>query len=178
VDPEFSDLKSAGALRGVVDVGANIAANDAIDAQNDAADAAYHNKQMWYDAAKNLPVFGDIVDKLGKVPGAEDVLKDVLVGDGPVPIDPNPVGRVNEDLIKHAVVNKLLQLGSGDTALLTGVGVVDDAGQLRPFGDPAVIDKQLTDAVDAYLSSLGTPMNTAWDGYGDYYKNVVEGQGK
>jgi hypothetical protein len=56
--------------------------------------------------------------------------------------------------------------------------VVDDAGQLRPFADPAVSDKQLTDAVDAYLSSLGTPMNTAWDGYGQYYEKVVEGQGK
>jgi hypothetical protein len=105
-------------------------------------------------------------------------LKDVLVGDDPVPIEPAQLDRVNEDLIKHAVVNKLLALGTGDVSLLTDKGVVDGAGQLMSFGAAGVTDKQLTDAVDAYLSSLGVQMNTAWDGYRSYYQDVVEGQGK
>jgi hypothetical protein len=178
VNLEFSDLKSSGALQGVIDGGANIAANDVIDAQNLAADKAFQNKQLWYDAAKNLPIFGDIVDKVGKVPGAEDMLKDLLVGDAPVPIDPQHVERINEDLIKHTAVNKLLQIGAGDTGLLVGANVVDTNGELKPFGAADVTTTQLTDAIDAYLSSLGVQMNTAWDGYGQYYDDVVEGQGK
>ena len=86
------------------------------------------------------------------------------------------VERINEDLIKHGVVNRLLQENAGDTSALAGF--VDENGQLKPFSAPGVSTEELTNAMASYLSSLGVPMNAAWDDYGEYYENVIEGQGK
>lgn len=175
-DYEYFDLKSSGALRGVIDAGANVAANDDISDANKAAEQAYANRQLWYEAAQTLPGLGTAVDKVGEVPDADDVLKQLLIGDEPVAIDAKTVERINEDLIKHGVVNRLLQENAGDTSALAGF--VDENGQLKPFSAPGVSTEELTNAMASYLSSLGVPMNAAWDDYGEYYENVIEGQGK
>ncbi|WP_157576256.1 hypothetical protein [Mycobacterium sp. GA-2829] len=173
-DTEYSALKSAGALQGVVDVGANIAANDAIADQNAAAQQAYEHKKLWYDAATRMPQFGDIVDKVGKVPGADSVLEELVLGKAPVPIDAESVTLLNDAGLRHTLANKLLRLGAGDTSVLTDAGVVSPDGGIVAYDSGAVTDTAISDAIDRYLDSIGWTTNTALDGYNDRYSKVVE----
>lgn len=168
------DLQAAGALRGVIDTGANIAANDVISDGNKAAEQAWENKKFWYDAAQKLPVWGDIVDKVGQVPGADDVLQDVIIGKAPVPIDAESVAALSPDIPRHMLANKFLQLGVGDTSLLDGVRT--DHGQILPFNTEDLPSSEITAAVDAYLDSIGLSTNTGFDKYEGAYDRVIAGQ--
>lgn len=168
------DMQSSGALRGVIDTGANIAANDAISDTNKAAQQAWENKKLWYEAAQKLPVWGDIVDKVGQVPGADEVLQEVIVGKGPVPFDAETVDKLSSELPRHVLANKLLQLGVGDTSLLGGV--IGQNGQILPFGTEGVQSGDITKAVDAYLDNIGLTTNTGFDKYEEYYGRVIDGQ--
>jgi hypothetical protein len=172
-DPQFFDLKSSGALRGVIDMGANIAANDTISDANDAAKAAYANRQLWFDAAKHLPGFGEFVDRFNEIPGAGDELKDMFIGPAPVPIDPAQAPVVNTDYIKHSIAERLVTLNAGDAGVFGNL--VDPAtGQLQPLTMANV--KTMTNAVDKYLDQFGIDMNTAVDGYREYYEHSTGGK--
>jgi hypothetical protein len=130
-DPQFFDLKSSGALRGVIDMGANVAANDTITDANDAAEQAYENKQLWYDAAKHIPGFDEFVGKIDNIPGAGDA-------------------GVFGNLVDPAT------------------------GQLQPITTDNV--ESMSNAVDRYLDQFGIDMNTAVDGYREYYEHSIDGK--
>ncbi|MFB1298510.1 hypothetical protein ACAG24_023640 [Mycobacterium sp. pW049] len=168
------DLQSSGALRGVIDTGANLAANDDISDGNAAAQQAWEDKKFWYDAAQKLPVWGDIVDTVGQVPGADNVLQEVILGTGPVPVDAETVAAISPDIARHLLANKFLQLGVGDTSLLDGIRA--DNGQIVAFGADDVPSSDITKAVDAYLDSIGLKTNTGFDKYEGAYDRVIEGQ--
>lgn len=173
-EAKYSALKSAGALQGVIDVGANIAATDTIADQNLAAQQAYENKKFWFDAAKNIPQFGEILDKVGKVPDADTTLEELFIGTAPVPLDPEQVDLINDANFRHTLANKFFQLDVGDTRVLTDAGVVDPNGQLFAYNSGHADDSRISDAVTAYLDSIGVKMNTAFDGYNLSYLNTVQ----
>jgi hypothetical protein len=172
-DPQFFDLKSSGALRGVIDMGANIAANDTISNANDAAAAAYANKQLWYDAAKHLPGFGEFVDRINEIPGAGDELKNLFIGSAPVPLDPVRAPLVNTDYVKHSIAERLVALNAADAGVFGNL--VDPATwQLQPI--TMANAETMTNAVDRYLDQFGLDMNTAVDGYREYYAHSIDGK--
>jgi hypothetical protein len=172
-DPQFFGLKSSGALRGVIDMGANVAANDTISDANDAAKQAYENKQLWYDAAKHIPGFDEFVGKIDNIPGARDELRNMFIGNAPVPLDPAQAPVVNTDYIKHSIAERLVSLNAGDAGVFGNL--VDPAtGQLQPITTDNV--ESMSNAVDRYLDQFGIDMNTAVDGYREYYEHSIDGK--
>jgi hypothetical protein len=168
--PEFFDLKSSGALRGAIDLGANIAANDTIADDNEAAATAYDDKKLWYEAAKHLPGFGDLVDRINEVPGAGDEFEKLFVGSVPVRLDPAQAPIVNTDFIKHSIAERLIAMNAGDAGVFGNL--IDPAtGQLQPLMDANA--EAMTNAVDLYLDQFGVNMNTAVDGYREYYEHAT-----
>jgi hypothetical protein len=172
-DPQFFDLKSSGALRGVIDMGANVAANDTISDANDAAKQAYENKQLWYDAAKHIPGFDEFVGKIDNIPGAGDELRNMFIGNAPVALDPAQAPVVNTDYIKHSIAERLVSRNAGDADVFGNL--VDPAtGQLQPITADNV--ESMSNAVDRYLDQFGIDMNTAVDGYREYYEHSIDGK--
>jgi hypothetical protein len=168
--PEFFDLKSSGALRGAIDLGANIAANDAIADDNQAAATALQNRKLWYEAATHLPGFGELVGKLNEIPGVGDEFQKMFVGGLPVPLESAQAPLVNTDVIKHSIAERLVAMNFGDASVF-GDLIDPTTGQLQPV---AVANAEaMTNAVDLYLDQFGVNMNTAVDGYREYYANSI-----
>ena len=54
--------------------------NDIIADDNQAAQQAYENKQLWLDAAKKIPGVGLLFSRVTQILGAGDELEDIFVG--------------------------------------------------------------------------------------------------
>jgi hypothetical protein len=166
--PEFFDLKSSGALRGAIDLGANIAANDTISDDNQAAATAFGNRKLWYEAATHLPGFSELVGRLNEIPGVGDEFEKMFVGGLPLPLESAQAPIVNTDFIKHSIAERLVAMNIGDASVF-GDLIDPTTGQLQPLADANV--ETMTNAVDLYLDQFGVNMNTAVDGYREYYEH-------
>ena len=106
-----ADLQSAGTLRGVIDAGANIADNDAIEFGNLQDVKAYESRGQWFDVAtaigSEIPGVKEIVDLNGKIPG--DPLRQLFVGNAPVPDNPTYISQQRSEALQYAIAQQLLK---------------------------------------------------------------------
>jgi len=171
---ETGDLQSAGTLRGVVDTSSNIAANDVIHDQNAAAQAAYHNREHWFDVAKSfggeVPGVKDILDGIGKLPG--DPLHDMFIGAPPDPADNTHIPVASADPLKHSIAQQLLNANIGDTSTLASY--IDPAtGQLRPLDDPKVKLRDFQSGLNEYFRGIDPSIQDGVQGYHDGYTDAL-----
>jgi len=172
---ETGDLQSAGTLRGVVDTSSNIAANDVIHDQNAAAQAAYHNREHWFDAAKSLggqiPGVKDILDGIDKVPG--NPLHDMFIGDPPDPSGPVYIPVASTDALQHSIAQQLINAQVGDSSVLSRY--IDPAtGQLRSLDSLGTGGlAQFRSAVTAYFNGINPSIETGVQGYHDGYNDAL-----
>jgi hypothetical protein len=97
----------------------------------------------------------------------------MFIGNAPVPLDPAQAPVVNTDYIKHSIAERLVSLNAGDAGVFGNL--VDPAtGQLQPITTDNV--ESMSNAVDRYLDQFGIDMNTAVDGYREYYEHSIDGK--
>lgn len=114
-----ADLQQVGSLRGIIDGGANLAAEHAGLNADQAAKELYEAKSGWFDTAKgiagNIPGVSDV---LGKVP--DPLLKDMFVGTAPDPTGHAPLAVQGVASMQHSLAQQLLTMGVGDPSILAG----------------------------------------------------------
>jgi len=91
----------------------------------------------------------------------------MFVGHEPVPLDPAHAPFVNTDVVKHSLAGRLVAMNAGDVSVFGDL--IDPAtGALQPM--TGINAEAMTNAVDLYLDQFGVNMNTAVDGYREYYE--------
>jgi hypothetical protein len=119
--PEVGDLKSAGALTGLVEHSSTEAANDLIDYGNATAHSAYNNRQQWFDIGKDIageiPVVKGFLDAAGRVPG--DPLQQLFVGGPPDVVAPAQSTMASSDLVQYQMTQRFVAENLGEAGPLS-----------------------------------------------------------
>ena len=168
-----ADLQSAGSLRGIIDSGANIADNDAIEYGNLADIRAYESRGEWFDAAKKIggeiPGVKTFLDFADKIPG--DPLQQIFVGDAPVPDNPTYVVQESSEALQYAVAQRLLDSDIGDPRFFAEANLIDPTtGRLKPLeGDFADFRTALTN----YFNGIDPSVKSGIEDYEDAYRDAL-----
>lgn len=140
--PDVGDLHSAGTMRGVIETAANLADNDAIKYGNLQDVRAYESRGEWLDAAKELggqiPVFKELLDGIGKMPG--DPLKDIFVGSLPTPDPTTGIVTTTSEALQYSVASELLNNSIGDTNAFSRLDLLDEFGRLKALDNTSMSD--------------------------------------
>ncbi|WP_078327636.1 TPR repeat region-containing protein [Mycobacteroides salmoniphilum] len=166
-----ADLQSVGSLRGIIDGGANLAAEHNGLNTDQAAKALYEAKSGWFDTAKgiagNIPYVSDV---LGKVP--DPLLKDMFVGTAPDPTGHAPLAVQGVAGMQHSLAQQLLTMGVGDPSILAGYA---PDGILPPFQESKDFASFNTE-IGRYLNSVDpgivAQIGTEHDNYADVINNL------
>lgn len=138
--PDVGDLHSAGTMRGVIETAANLADNDAIKYGNLQDVRAYESRGEWLDAAKKLggqiPVFKELLDSIGKMPG--DPLKEIFVGNLPTPDPTTGIVTTTSESLQYSVASELLNNGIGDNNAFSRLGLLDEFGRLKALDNDTI----------------------------------------
>ncbi|SIN56182.1 TPR repeat region-containing protein [Mycobacteroides abscessus] len=144
-----ADLQSVGSLRGIIDGGANLAAEHNGLNTDQAAKALYEAKSGWFDTAKgiagNIPGVSDV---LGKIP--DPLLKDMFVGTAPDPTGHAPLAVQGVAGMQHSLAQQLLTMGVGEPSILAKYapdGVMQSFQQSKDFVG-------FNSAIGTYLQSV------------------------
>lgn len=85
-----------------------------------------------------------------------------------MPLDPTQAPLVNTDIIKHSLAEGLVAQGAGDPAIFRDM-IDPETGNLKPL--TTANGEAMTNKLDSYLGQFGIDMNTALDGYKEYYEH-------
>ncbi|MFN8068189.1 MAG: hypothetical protein U0R77_05215 [Mycolicibacterium insubricum] len=170
--PDTGALGAAGALKGVVESGANAAANDDISDANAAAKKAFDDRKVWFDGAKNiageLPGVKEVVSAFNKLPSS---LQDSMsVGTAPTPDDPNPPSVVSTEPIKYALAAQFYDAGLGDTHLMEPF-IDPGTGQFKPYIPGGTSD--LNSYLNSYLNSVNGLISTGVTDWDEMYTKAL-----
>lgn len=163
-----ADLQSVGSLRGIIDGGANLAAEHNGLNADQAAKQLYEAKSGWFDTAKgiagNIPYVSDV---LGKVP--DPLLKDMFVGTAPDPTGHASLAVQGVAGMQHSLAQQLLTMGVGDPSVLAGYA---PNGVLPPFQASGDFGN-LNTALIRYLNSVDPQIIAQVSTEDDNYSAVI-----
>jgi hypothetical protein len=138
------------------------------------AATAFENRKSWYEAATHLPGFGDLAGTLDEYTASVTNSRRYSSVGLPVPLDSAQASIVNTDVVMHSIAERLVAMNVGGCQRVFGDLVDPDTGQLQAL---AVANAEaMTNAVDLYLDQFGVNINTAVDGYREYYEHSTHGK--
>lgn len=159
--PDVDSLKAGGRLQGLDDVASSMAhAQDGkLDYQN--AMDAYKDKSEAFDLFKSgggqVPEVKDILEKIGKMPGGEDMLKDMLLGKPPESYIDSHIPIKDSDAVQYHIAQQLFEQGYGNRELFSS-------------GFPAYGD---SDAMNRVREYLGASVNGDIDQWHKAYRGAM-----
>lgn len=121
--PDVDSLTASGRLQGLDDVGSSMA--HAQDGKLDYKNALqiYQDKSDAFDVFKKaggeIPQVKDVLDNIGRMPGGDNMLKDMLLGKPPEQFIESHIPIKDTTAIQYHIAKQLFEHGYGNTALFS-----------------------------------------------------------
>lgn len=165
-----ADLNAVGRLQGIIDGGANVAANHAGLNTDQAAKQIYDFKSSWYDTAKgivnNIPEIGEITKRI-----PDPALKNMWLGPAPDPTAPAPLTVRGVEGMQHSLAQQLLAMGVGDPNILAGYAPDGVLPSMQEAGYDE-FSRKLSDYLDSVDPGIIPRINTEHGNYGDVINHL------
>ncbi|SIL71278.1 Uncharacterised protein [Mycobacteroides abscessus subsp. abscessus] len=161
--PDVQSLVAGGRLQGLDDVGSAMAhAQDGrIDYKN--AMDAYQSKVDAFDLLKKaggeIPQVKDVLDNIGRMPGGDNMLKDMLLGKPPEQFIDSHIPVKDTNAIQYHIAQQLFEQGYGNRSVF-------------PDGFPSYGDSS-GETMNRIREYLGTGISENIDKWGDAYRDAL-----
>jgi hypothetical protein len=164
--PDGDMLKAAGKLQGAMDMGEYIHQLDSGKDSFDASTAAWEKKGQWYDLIHDVvgeaPRMSQAVDVYDTIPG--DPLRQLFVGEAPVPGTPTPMPLHDMDELTNTVASYLVEQKAGDLSILRDALTDGHLDTSKPG---------VSAHIDDYLSSAGGRNELPYVKWSDAYMKAI-----